>query len=237
MWRALAFFILWGTPLPRQQFNDGVAALDAGDPNRARDLLSRVTHVAPDWDLAFLELGLAEEKLGETDPTHLEPARVAFERAVKLSPSNPRANYELAMCYQAMNRHHEAVPLLQRAFSLRPQWTDAALRLGELQVQDNDIPGAVATYVALTKTPEGFVAAQTRLADLYEQQKNLVDAEAALVSVVHAQPQMPYFHYQLAQFYARNNMREKAQVEYERAGELDPRMARKKMRPLRKSAK
>lgn len=222
-------------PEPRQLFADGVTAFENGDPAKARDLLSAVTKAAPDWDLAFLELGLAEEKLSESDPNHLEPARVAFERAVALAPDNSRANFELAVCYQLQKRYHDAVPLLQRAVQLRPHWYDAALRLGEVQLQDNDVAGAIATYTNLTKFASALVAAQTRLADLYESRQQLDLAEEALVNIVHAQPQVPYFHYQLAEFYQRNGMPRKAQEEFGRAALLDPRQPQRKMRKLRRS--
>lgn len=234
MWPALILLFLTA-PIPRELFTEGVNALDAGDPGRARDTLALVVQAAPDWDLGYLELGLAEEKLGETDPNHIEPARRAFERAVQLAPDNARANFELAVCYQTQKRFHDAIPLLQHASQLRPRWYDAALRLGEVQAQDNDVAGAIATYTVLSQAPGAMVAAQTRLADLYESQHRLDLAENALVSIVHAQPQVAYFHYQLAQFYERNGMLRKAAEEFDRASVLDPRQPQRKMRKLRKS--
>jgi tetratricopeptide (TPR) repeat protein len=222
---------------PRQLFADGLQALEAGRLAEARDAFAAASKLAPTWDLAFLQLGIAEARLAEADPERRDVALQALTHARDLGPDNARVHYELGVAELAFGHPVEAAASLRRCVLLRPRWTDAWLHLGEALADAHDVDGAIAAYEQLARlapaTSPSTVATQVRLAALYEGINDVVRAEAALLAVVRARPDA-YTYYQLARFYERHAAPKKAKEADARAAALDPR-PQKKMRTLQPS--
>jgi Flp pilus assembly protein TadD len=81
------------------------------DPWRAALFARRVLQIERDDDGAWAVLGLAQSLLG-----NYRCAASAYERALALSPDNPWYAHNLGHLYDvALNRPHDALPLLARA--------------------------------------------------------------------------------------------------------------------------
>jgi protein TonB len=89
-------------------------------PAEAMQQLARAAHDLPDHGLVQYHYGAMESDAAKDR----EPQTAALESAVKLLPSFGRAYAELARLYVLSGKDKDALPLLERALELEPEFAD-----------------------------------------------------------------------------------------------------------------
>lgn len=89
--------------------NLGAEALLAGDHDRARELLTTATRIAPHFDKAINNLGVTEARGG-----HSEKALEIYKRGLVISPDNSALLTNMVRAYQQLGRNDEARELLTK---------------------------------------------------------------------------------------------------------------------------
>lgn len=124
----------------RQQpsaLREGVAALNAGDPEKAVSLLQQVVEQRPDSKLALLHL--ANAQLAGPPPTSPQEAQQRAERAARtlqqvlqIDPDDKLALWNLAM----LRGFQQGLPYLQRLVAIDPSYPDSLSALGTFQTMN-----------------------------------------------------------------------------------------------------
>lgn len=89
--------------------NLGAEALLRGDLERARELLTTATRIAPRFDKAVNNLGVVEARSG-----HPEKALEIYQRGLQISPGNSTLLTNMARAFQQLGRNDEARELLAK---------------------------------------------------------------------------------------------------------------------------
>jgi tetratricopeptide (TPR) repeat protein len=89
--------------------NLGAEALLAGDLERARELLTTATRIAPRFDKAINNLGVVEARSG-----HPEKALETYRHGLEVSPDNSTLMINMARALQMLGRQPEAGELLAK---------------------------------------------------------------------------------------------------------------------------
>ena len=213
--------------MARTAFAEGSNAMEAGRTEEARDLFAKAVAAAPDWGLAHLSFGIAEQ----TVEPESDRALRSLEAAVRLEPDNPKAHYHLGLAYDRKGRFSEAAKQYAIAIERRPQMYDAQFQLANALRMSGDLPGAIGAFEVLLRNEPAHIGALSSLSEVYESSQRLEDAEAALQTITRLQPNVAYHQYRLAKFYERTGNAHKAHAAYVRADSLKPQQQRK-MRPL-----
>ncbi|HSI04285.1 MAG: tetratricopeptide repeat protein [Myxococcota bacterium] len=211
----------------RNAFARGSSAMDAGRTEEARDAFATAREAAPDWGLAHLSFGIAEQTVDPDSARALD----ALEAAVRLEPENPKARYHLGLAYDRKGRFSDAAKQYAIAIERRPQLYDAQFQLANALRMSGDLTGAIGAFEVLLRGDPTHIGALSALSEVYENAQRLEDAEAALQTITRLQPNVAYHQYRLAKFYERTGNTNKAHAAYVRADSLKPQQQRK-MRPL-----
>ncbi len=139
-WLALEPLLRDASRAVRVQAAGGLAPLRAGvtDPRALEPLDAALEEyraaqwLAPDRPESHVNLGLLHQRLGETDP-----ARRAFETALRVGPWFVPAYLALAELERSAGRDDEGERLLRGALTRSPNHADALHALGLLQVRDD----------------------------------------------------------------------------------------------------
>ena len=89
--------------------NLGAEALLGGDLDRARELLTTATRIAPHFDKAINNLGVTEARGG-----HPEKALEIYQRGLAISPESSALLTNMVRAYQQLGRNDEAREILSR---------------------------------------------------------------------------------------------------------------------------
>lgn len=87
----------------RSDFEAANEAFEAGDVDRAIELLSAITESDPHFAAPHINLGIAYREAGR-----LEEAEAALLRALEANPRHPAAHNELGIVFRRMGRFEEA---------------------------------------------------------------------------------------------------------------------------------
>ncbi len=213
--------------IARAAFAQGASAMDGGRAEEARDAFAKAVAAAPDWGLAHLSFGIAEQTV---DPES-DRALTSLEAAVRLEPENPKAHYHLGLAYDRKGRFSEAAKQYAIALERRPQMYDAQFQLANALRMSGELQAAIGAFEVLLRGEPAHIGALSALSEVYENAQRLEDAEAALQTITRLQPNVAYHQYRLAKFYERTGNANKAHAAYVRADSLKPQQ-QKKMRPL-----
>jgi tetratricopeptide (TPR) repeat protein len=164
--------------------------------------------------------------LGRTkyNENRFEEAVAVFLQCLKLDPKNVKAEDNLGLSYQGMNRTEEAMTAYRTAIA----WDKSAaardsgpyIDLGTLLVDTNRASEAVPYLLqALEISPEE-VRAHRELGKAYMHLNQLESAQKELEKSVALAPQQAPTHFVLAQVYRRRGLLDKARAETERYAAL-----------------
>ena len=163
--------------------------------------------------------------LGRTkyNENRFEEAIAALQRALKLDPKNVRAEDNLGLCYQALQRKDDAVNAFRQAIAwLGDAPTDAIpfIDFGAFLVEDNQ-PEAAIPYLqkALAIAPPDS-RAHIQLGKAYATLNRLPEAQTELETAEKLAPSDAPLHYILAQVYRKQGINDRAKQEFARYGEL-----------------
>lgn len=214
--------------LARKRFASGLLALKAGRIGEARNLLSKTVALAPEWDLAYIQLALAEQA---ADPGSAKAGEL-LQRAVELNPKSPRAHMLLGQFLARSGKDEAAMRHLDAALGLRASLLEARFSLGVVLGRQGKEAAAIEAFRTVLRQSPRHTGALAALADLHERAERFDEAEEALIALTRLQPAIAYHQYRLAQFYQRIGEDKKALAAFARADDLDPRPKRR-MRRLR----
>ncbi len=166
---------------------------------------------------------------------HLETAREfmrrrEFTRAtehlqplVQMSPDLAEAHHELAIAFRFAGHTAEAISAAREAAKLRPRWEMARVLLGRLYFEHGEHENAAASCrLALdlgSQHPDLFLV----LGQACKQLSQPAEAHKAFEILATIQPQSAEAHYQLGLTLRQLGDEPKAQAEFLRAFQLDPR--------------
>jgi tetratricopeptide (TPR) repeat protein len=159
---------------------------------------------------AHLLLGLAH--LNRMD---FSPARVEFEKAMKLNPSLPTLNSAYGRTLLAMSDRKSAEQALLREISINPNDFDANLTLGSLRRSVQDFDNAIIYLNRALAIHPGDLNARKVLATLKLQTGAVEEAKDLLEGIVKDAPDVVEGHVQLATAY--NRLKRKDDAARERA--------------------
>jgi tetratricopeptide (TPR) repeat protein len=148
--------------LPDAWNNLGVIATREGRVGESIPLFLEALRLSPVHLLSLDNLGNAYRAEKRWDE-----ARIVLERAVKIAPENPEANYSLGMVFAQSGDNANAYEYLQRALQARPAYPEALNNLGVLYLVTQRRDQAVASFEQSIRVAPGFDQAYLNLARVY----------------------------------------------------------------------
>jgi tetratricopeptide (TPR) repeat protein len=222
---ALSLFLTSGPDYGDQEalahVEEGMALLDQGEADEARQEFEEAIRIDPDASPAYLGLGFAQVHTGDC-----EEATDSFKTAIALAPDDEMrsvAHYGLGGAYLCLEDLDPALQECQQAVALTPDWPMAQLALGLAYYGQGEFEKAAEyTEVAVELNPE-WSFAHTCLATTYymldwpdamdqalQRAKDLLNSEDA------------DGHYALGSLYYALKEFSTAEAYLEKAHELDP---------------
>jgi len=189
------------------------------DNNDADHWLTRSLQENPRDSQAWYYLGRTKYAKGQ----FLE-AIEAFARCLKLEPRNIKAETNVGLSYEALERADEAAQALQNAITWQAENPskdpEPFIELGHLYVNQNQpekavlyLTQSIAIYPKISKAHEELGKALSQL-------KRFPEAQAELEKAIELTPQVPNLHCLLAPVYRKQGFNEKAKAESERCAAL-----------------
>ena len=132
-----------------------------------------------------------------------ESARMAYQKAQSLNPTNPQIFYILAKLDIANKDAKAAEEDLKQAISLKQDYTDAIFLLSQLEVQDGNVKDALASALSAAYFAPNDPNILFQVGVLYAAQDDFANAGTALSAAVAANPQFANARYLLAAVYAK----------------------------------
>lgn len=225
--------------------------MNSGDIDGAATTLREVSAAAPDYLPAWLlmsEISLGKKEYDESlrflanilnrDPENIDAniwqartlvakgdadkAIQGLERLDTKYPNFPPLKYELARCYVQKNNANQAITLLNQALSATPDYFDAALLRGQLQLRTGKPKDVVEGMRPLVEKHPELPAARLLLADAYRALGQLDDAAAIFRDQLKASPDNAEAHLALGIILRQQKNNVEARQELERARQLAP---------------
>lgn len=137
---------------------DGEILAAEGKMAEAVSAFSRAIAQGLDSAEVYLNLGVALERLGES-----EPARDALEKATEIDPENAPSRFHLANLYRNQKDNERAESLYRRAIELRPDLAEAHNNLGLLLQERDEGARAAACFERALGADPALDAAHTNL--------------------------------------------------------------------------
>lgn len=152
-----------------------------------------------------------------------DDAEAAWRRAAQLDANDPLVNFGLGR-FLLRRRHNarEALPLLQRANSDRPDWPEALVALGEAQLATEANAEALATFDRAAARNANLPGVQSGLGRARLRANRLPESETALRLAVQQVPNDVEAHAALAELLGRTQRGEDAVAMWDRAMDLAP---------------
>lgn len=132
-----------------------------------------------------------------------ENAKVAFDKAQALNPTNPEIFYVLAQLDIANKDIKAAKENLKAAIALKQDYTTAIFLLSQLEVQEGNVKDALASALSAAYFTPNDPNILFQVGILYAAQGDFANAAAALEASVVANPQFANARYFLAAVYAK----------------------------------
>ncbi len=161
-------------------------------------------------------------------------AITAFQQCLKLDPKSVKAEDNLGLAYQGLDRINDAIATFQTAIAWQAEAPaknpDPYVNLGAILIERNQPAEAVKYLEQALAIPSGSFRAQgmaeleprarEQLAKAYSRLNQLPKAEAELERALETSPQDAHLHYELAQIYQREGKSDKAKGEFDRYTQL-----------------
>lgn len=235
-----------GTRLRYAEFKKQVGAVD-----QARIILMEITRQTPDYFPAWCllsQIALGEKKYDESlkllenvfnrDPENLDArfvrtdallakgdARQAVKELELLDqnyPDAPLIKDRLARAYLRNNNPSQALAAAKQAVALKPEYTEAILLVGELNLRAGDTQSAATAMEALLKKRPNLAPAQSLLAGAYQSLGRLDDSVAVIRDQIKAAPQAPDAYFRLGLILRQQKKSDEARRAFEKVLELSP---------------
>jgi tetratricopeptide (TPR) repeat protein len=162
---------------------------------------------------AWYEFGRIEYTLNQF------PAAVdAFQRALKLDPVSVKAEDNLGLAFEALNRTDEALAAYRTAIAMQASSQHPSeqplLNLARVLIDRNHLDEASPLLQQAAQIAPRDWKILAQLGRLYSEKGELSAAREALEQAVAIEPQMASLHFQLGQVYRKSGAPEKANQEF-----------------------
>lgn len=127
-----------------------------------------------------------------------ESAKIAYDKARELSPTDPRISLALAQLHIANKNTKAAEEELKTAITLKQDYTEAIFLLSQLQVTNGKVKEALESALAAAYFAPNNANILFQVGVLYAAQNELANAVAALSEAVSTNPQFANARYFLA---------------------------------------
>ena len=224
---------------------------DAGELDETRRIATEMTKQAPDylpgWSL-LAELALKDKKYDEAlallenvfsrDAENVDGRRTqsnvllakgdakkavaVMEQLDKTYPDVPLLKYQLAQAYVRDHNMSQATLALDQAVSISPNYDDAVLLLGQINVATGHGEKVIEPLNRLLQRKPDFKSAALVLAAAYGSRDRLDDAIAVLENQAKLAPNDPQLQIALGLSYTQAKRYGKARQAFEKAAELAP---------------
>ena len=222
-----------------------------GAPNEVQEFLREMTRQAPDYLPAWCflsQIALTNRKYDESlkllenvftrDPQNVEArileaeARLAkgdakkaverFEDLERTYTNVPVINYQLARAYLQNNNPGQATIALGHAIAAKPDYIEAILLRGELDLQGGNAGLVVPSMVNLLKQRPHLLPAEVLLTEAYLSLRRFDEAAAVIREQILVSPAEPDAYYRLGLVLREQNKIDQAQEVFEKVLELAP---------------
>lgn len=222
-----------------------------GDLDKASVVLKEITRQAPDYLPAWCslaEMALTQKKYDEglslltnvltRDPQNLDglilqaevwigqaEAKKAVEQLERLArtyPNVPLIEYHLSRAYLAENNSTEAAAALNEAIAAKPDYNEAILLLGQLNLRTANAPLVVPAMLGLLRQQPDLIPAQLLLVEAYRALGRFDDAAAIIREQIRASPQSADPYLRLGLILRQEKKNDEARKAFEDALELAP---------------
>jgi tetratricopeptide (TPR) repeat protein len=163
----------------------GVAQMEAGNIEAARNSLSEALLEDPDYDEASYNLGVTYRD------QELTKAADLFERTLEIDPGHPGAHRELGWVYHMQNNDAEAEYHLRRAIELDHSNAWAYIYLGNLLWERRDAAAAEEQFRAAINVWPEYSVPYWSLAIFYEYEGRQEEAKQFYEKALNADPDDP----------------------------------------------
>ena len=174
--------------------NLGLLAAREGRTDEAIRCFKEALRSSPDHLIALDNLGNAYRLQKNWDD-----ARQTFDRGLQVNPSDPEANYGLAMVFAQADDSARTYEYLQKALNARPVFPEALNNLGILYLRTQRQDEAVASFKECIRVAPGFDQAYLNLAKVYVLEGAPDKARAVLIELLKQHPSHTQAQSMLAQ--------------------------------------
>ena len=152
------------------QFNRGAARLEQYQYVKAAEAFEQTLALAPDWQAARFNLGLALLNMQEDSGAeeNLQRARAAFESVLQEDPAHRYARFCLGLLGQHTGDNAQAMECFRQVHEADPQDPHVAYKYAETLISLDQKEAAVDILAQIVAADPGFVSAIYRLATLYQ---------------------------------------------------------------------
>jgi len=145
-----------------------------------------------------------------------------LERLDQNYPDAPLIKYRLARAYLQNNNPAQALATAKRAVALKPDYAEAILLVGELNLRAGDAHSVAAAMEDLLKKRPNLASAQLLLAGAYQSLGRLDDSATVIREQIKASPQVTDGYFRLGLILRQQNKADEARKAFEKALELSP---------------
>lgn len=149
----------------------------------------------------------------------------AFIKSLKLSPHSVKAENNLGLVYQALNRSEDAIAAYKQAIAWQaettPQSEQPFLNLGILLLDRGQFVDALALLLKAQAIAPRDAKVHGSLGKLYERQGDLDAAQKQFEEAVKIDPDSAAVHFQLGQVYRKKGMAPEAKLEFDQTERLN----------------
>jgi len=137
----------------RKAYDKGSEAMRQQRWHESRTLLETAIREYPQYDMAYLNLGVVQIQLNE-----VEAARQSFSKAIELNPEFAAAHRSLARILLAEHKNSEALQSLKRSLATEPDNPWALFNAAYLELQGHSFEDALADALKLHALPHEGMA-------------------------------------------------------------------------------
>ncbi|MEI8389373.1 MAG: tetratricopeptide repeat protein [bacterium] len=198
-------------------FTKGLAYYNAGKYEQAKYNFKEVLNLKNDHYLASQNLGIIyANELNKTE------AENYLKTAIRLNKDNPTSYYYLASIYQSTGSVFDAIENYRKTIELDPSNYKAYLALSKVYEQNDEVDRAIDTLNDAIQLNQSNAEPYNYKGLLYLKKDKYIEATNAFQKAIALNPNRSVYHYNLSQSYICLNMKNKAQMEFEKAVNNQP---------------
>lgn len=165
---------------PEVRVNLGSALLALGRTTEAVPHLEQAVRAMPDRPVAWRTLAVAYARLSQERPRYQEPAKKAYQHAIKLEPESWVGYYNYALFAEQTGNFPVAIQLYERAIERDPAAWRASTNLARLYHEGKNSARALEILDRAVQHADDAAELHLQRAYLLAQQSRAIEARAAL---------------------------------------------------------